>query len=291
MPRRATAVLAGLATLCVAAAGCDSDGSPGGPARLVIETRDPSPERVAISAPQSVDAGAVAIELRNRGDMLHDAQLLRVDGERTAADVVGVLESSDSAAKPAWLHPAGGVAATSPAETATVVQVLQPGTYYVADTQERTVPGGARRTNATKQGIVRLEVEGDADDDLPDTPATITASEYGYETDGIVAGVNRVTFRNAGEELHQAVAFPIDDGLTYREGRRRALAREADTGWVPVDAPHERATAVLEGGDEQIAELVFKPGRYVLLCFVSGRSGGTAQWRLGMSAELEVPRR
>ncbi|HEX2162284.1 MAG TPA: hypothetical protein VHF88_10750 [Thermoleophilaceae bacterium] len=270
---------------------CADGDSSGEPTRVVIEVRDPSPARVALSAPRSVPAGTVTIELRNRGDTHHDAQLFRVDNGRTSAEVVGVLESSDSASKPGWLHPAGGVAATSPGDTATVTQILAPGTYYVADTQERAMANEARRTNATKGGIVRFVVEGEADAELPKTAATITASDDGYKTDGIVAGPNRVTFRNAGKELHQAVALPIDEELGYREGRRRALARHDDTGWVPVDVRHERATAVLEDGGEQIVELTFDPGRYVLLCFVSPRAGGAAQWQLGMSSELEARRR
>jgi hypothetical protein len=169
--------------------------------------------------------------------------------------------------------------------------VLEAGTYVVADTQERVVPSGAHLTNATKRGVASFEVEGDGDGELPETPATIVAREHGYETDGIVAGANRVTFRNAGREFHQAVAFPIADDVAFGAGRRTVLEREAETGWVPIDVPHQRATTVVEGGREQVVEMTFDPGRYLLLCFVTPRDGGLPQWKLGMSSKLVVSRR
>lgn len=283
-------MLAALAASCSMAACGGGDDSPAAPASIVIETSDPGPFDVEMRAPDTVPAGPVEIELRNRGDILHDAQLFRVDGDRTAADVTSALEDSDNDPKPRWLHPAGGVAPVEPDETASVRQVLAPGVYYAADTQERTGPHGSGVTNAVKDGIARIEVTGDGDGALPETSATITAKEYGYDVDGIVAGANRVTFRNAGAQLHQAVALRVEDGVPYREGRRAAMARRGDTGWVPVDVPHDRATTVLEGGGEQITELTFEPGRYVVLCFVSDRAGGGPQWALGMWARLDVPR-
>jgi hypothetical protein len=206
------------------------DESPATPTKIAIEVTDRGPYEVVMRAPDAVAAGPVEIELRNRGDTLHDAQLLRVDGERTGADVVDFLEDADPTPKPRWLLPAGGVAPAAPGETATVTQVLEPGVYYVADTQERRDPSGGNLTNAAKDGIARIEVGGEGGGDLPDTAASITAREYGYDVEGIVAGTNRVTFRNAGRQFHQAVAFRLADDVPYREARRAVLNRRGDTG-------------------------------------------------------------
>jgi hypothetical protein len=287
-------VLVALVAAVCSAVGCGSNGAPATPTtptRVAIEVADSGPYDVAMRAPGAVAAGPVEVELRNRGDTLHDAQLFRVDGGRTGADIVGALEDADPSPKPRWLNPAGGVAPTAAGETATVTQILEPGVYYVADTQERDDPSGGNLTNAAKGGIARIEVGGEVGGDLPDTPASITAREYGYDVEGIVAGPNRVTFRNAGRQFHQAVAFRIGDDVSYREGRRAVLERRGYTGWVPVDVPHQRATTVLEGGREQVTELTFEPGRYVLLCFVSDRAGGAPQWAFGMSSGIEVPPR
>lgn len=288
MTWRVLGAFAVLATSCALAA-CGEDAGSSAPARLAIETSDPGPNEVSMRAPATVPAGPVVVELRNRGDTLHDAQLFRVDGDRTAADVVDVLENADNESKPGWLHPNGGVAPVQPGETAAVRQVLAPGVYYAADTQERPEPGIGNLINAAKDGIARIEVTGDGGGELPATPATIVAREYGFDVDGIVAGANRVTFRNAGRQFHQAAAFRIPDGPSYRAGRQAVLRREGRTGWVPVDAPHERATTVLEGGGEQVAELTFEPGRYLLLCFVADREGGGPHWTYGMTSRIDVP--
>ncbi|HEX2161330.1 MAG TPA: hypothetical protein VHF88_05855, partial [Thermoleophilaceae bacterium] len=126
------------------------------------------------------------------------------------------------------------------------------------------------------------------DRSLAATPATITAKEYGFRTSGIVPGRNRIAFRNTGSEFHQVVAFPIPRGRSFAAGRQAILDAHAETAWVPVDVPHERATTAIEGGGELVAELTFARGRHLLLCFVSDRAGGAAQWTLGMSAQLKV---
>jgi hypothetical protein len=286
--RRALAVVAVAVVACATAACGDSQ-----PGTLTIEVADHGPDRVSIQAPEQIEAGETEIELRNGGDMLHDAQLFRVEGRRRAADVASALESADAASKPRWLHPAGGVAATRPGETARATQILTPGVYYVADTQERVVPNGVHITNANKGGIARVETGGGetASERLPPTPATILAREYDFEATGIVAGANRVTFRNLGREAHQVTAFRIAPGKSFKAERQRILEEEGDTGWVPVDAPHERATAAVEGGGELAADMTFRAGRYLLLCFVSDRAGGSQHWRLGMESKLTVPPR
>lgn len=280
-----------MAVAVCATAGCGSNGTSSKPTKLVIEVTDRGPQDVSMRAPTEAPSGLVEIELRNRGDMLHDAQLFRVDGTRTGDDIVQVLEGPDSDPKPRWLHPTGGVAPTPPGETARVTQVLEPGTYYVTDTQERNIASGGKLINAAKDGIARIEVTGDGGGEPPETAATIVARDYGYDVEGVLSGAQRVTFRNAGRQFHQVVAFRIADGVTYREGRRAVLNRRRYTGWVPVDVQGKHATTVLEGGGEQVTQLTFEPGRYALLCFVSDRMGGGPQWAIGMSSRLDVPRR
>ena len=163
---------AALAATCLAAAlltACGSgDGGGGGGGRVVVETTDPSKDKVSMTAPSSVEAGLVRITLRNRGDTLHDAQLFRIDGEHTATDLnYGLLEKVDSAAKPKWAHPEGGVAPLRPGENATVTQVLEPGRYFIADTQERETAVGGKSVNAVKGGIAELEVTGEGGGELP----------------------------------------------------------------------------------------------------------------------------
>jgi hypothetical protein len=283
--------LRGLAVLIAIAASlplsaCGNDGDTG-PPKLAIEITDPTGEKAVMDAPESIGAGLVEIELENRGNTLHDAQLFRYEGERSAQDLIGELLSSlDVAPKPDWLSPVGGVARTSPGETVSVTQVLRPGNYFIADTQEK--PAGWPVSNASKGAISKLRVTGATDATLPPAPASIVAGDGGFRVKGIEAGTNRVRFENAGRELHQAVAFPIPEGIPFGEAKRRLIARKEELSWVPVFEPHGQATSVLDGGVAQITELELEPGRYALVCLVSDRSGGETHLTEGVATELNV---
>lgn len=258
------------------------------PARsLRIVATDPSRDKVELSAPTTADAGLTEIVLTNRGDVLHDAQLFKIDGDRTAKDLVNeLLEMADSAPKPKWAHPMGGVAALRPGETRGVVQVLAPGRYVIADTQERPTGKVFKSTNALKGGVVELDVTGDGGGTLPRSPggASVTATDEGFETEAVVSGVDRtVRFENAGKEWHQAVFFRVPTGESYEQAGQRLFDRRGDTGWVPVDVPAPRATAVFEGGGAQLVDLSLERGKYLIACFVSDRAGGPPHFATALS--------
>jgi len=263
------------------------DEAGGSPRSLEIVATDPSRDAVELRAPRTIEAGVTEIVLTNRGDALHDAQLLKVDGDRTAEDLVDdLLEAVDSVAKPGWAHPMGGVAALRPGESRAVVQVLEPGRYLIADTQERPTGKAFKATNALKGGIVELEVTGDGGGTLPRPPggASVTATDDGFETESVVAGVDRaVRFENAGKEWHQAVFFRVPKGESYEQAGRRLFDRRRDTGWVPVDVPAAQATAVLEGGGAQLVDLSLERGKYLIACFVSDRAGGASHFATTLS--------
>lgn len=286
---RQLVVLAAIAVACGASAcGSDDEGGSDRPVALVVETSDPSTNKVEIEAPASIEAGPVRLTLRNRGDTPHDAQLFKVDGRHDGADLVDdVLEAVDSQPKPAWMHPAGGVAPVRPGAQAAATQVLEAGTYYIADTQER--PDGRRRTNGAKGGIAKLEVTGEGGGELPRTPARITASGDGFKASGLEAGRNRVTFRNAGGELHQVVALPVDTrGKSLVAGAREAIRRRSGTAWVPVDVEGSRATTALDSGRALVSELTLERRPYVFVCFLSDRKGGPPHAYQGMASVLDL---
>lgn len=298
MGHKQLAVLAAIAAVCGASAcGSDGDGaegsdggggSGGAGGAVVVEATDPTTNKVEIEAPSSVEAGAVRITLENRGDTLHDAQLFKLDRGRTGADLLdGVLEGVDSAPKPRWMHPAGGVAPVRPGASATTTQVLEPGTYYIADTQERD--DGRRRTNAAKGGLAKLTVTGEAGGTLPKTSAVITATDdEAFRAQGLRAGRNRVTFRNASRELQQVVFLPVPDRGKLTPAARATLTSAQGTAWVPVDVEGTRATVALDTGREQVTELTLEPRRYVLASFVSKRAGGVPQAYQGMASVLDL---
>jgi uncharacterized cupredoxin-like copper-binding protein len=283
MNHRTGAALAvlGLA-LALPACGSDDEESSGGgssggstPAAFEVTVADAGKGQSTVKAPKTVKAGLVEVSVQNSGKRPHDAQIIGVDGDRTAEDVKKVIDA-EGGPLPQWLHGGGGVGTVAPGQSASATDLLEPGRYFVIDTD-----GG---------GSAEFEVTGEASDaQLPSTDATITANEYGFETTGLKTGKNEVTFENAGKELHHALAVPYAKGATLAQVRKFATSDEEPSGPPPVDFENAVGTTVLDGGRSQVTELEFKKkGKYALVCFIQDRKGGPPHVVKGMIAEVEV---
>ena len=281
MTHRTGAALAalGLALLLPACGSDDEESSGGGsgestPTAFKVTVSDAGKGKSTVEAPKTVKAGLVEVTVENTGKRPHDGQIIGVDGDQTADDVNKVI-SSEGGPLPQWLHGGGGVGTVAPGQSASATDVLEPGRYFVMDTD-----GG---------GSAEFEVTGEASDaQLPSTDATITAKEYGFETSGLKPGSNEITFDNAGEELHHALAVPFAKGATFAEVKKFATSDEEPSGPPPVDFENGVGTTVLDGGEQQVTELEFKKGKYALLCFIQDRKGGPPHVAKGMIQELTV---
>jgi len=285
--RSAAPVLAAVALL----AGCGGDD----------ESSDASAEPNAVSlsvsksgstyeltAPESLEAGLAEISLQvdTAASEQHDAQLVRVEGEHTLAEVLEVV-GAEGAPTPSWLFAAGGVRSTAGGKTGTVTQVLEPGTYYALDTGQGE--GDDAPSFAEQGATATFEVTGEAGDaELPEADATVTAEEYSFETEGLEPGVNRILFDNAGKELHHLIAFPYAEGATFEQVKEAFASDEAPQGPPPVDFERITSTTVLEGGTSQITELDLSAGKYAFVCFISDRAGGPPHVVKGMINEVVV---
>lgn len=283
---------AALAALAVAAAGCggDDDDTNG------EETVTPTPVAMtataegrgkAIEVPETVEAGLAEITLTNDDEVRREAQLIRVEGDETVEDVLEVVNEQGGPI-PDFMQDGGGVAPVDPGETATVLQVLQPGRYVVFDTGQPEEEEGP--DNATLGATAEFTVEGDAGDaSLPEADGgTITAVDYDFQAEGLRAGRNVVRFENTGEELHHAILFPINEGVPFEDVREAFSSEEGPDGPPPVDFAGEQGTTVIDGGVAQNVELELQAGRYAALCFIQDREGGPPHVAMGMIAELEV---
>ena len=128
--------------LALAAAGLTACGDDGGSAQtLTFNVAEKS-----ITGPTSADPGEAEITLTNDGKKEADLQLIRVEGQHSAAEVVQALDGViDGKAFPDWFFAGGGVGTTPAGESLTVTQVLEPGTYYAFNTgTERAARPGIR---------------------------------------------------------------------------------------------------------------------------------------------------
>ncbi len=230
----------------------------------------------AFTLPEEAETGEAEITLVNDADGPADLQLIRVEGEHSSEEVVEAFnEAGGGKPFPSWFFAAGGLGTTEAGEETTVTQVLRPGTYYALNTE------GPVDTK-TVEGI---EVEGDDSDASLEADATIKAHEYGFETDGIVAGENELVFENTGAQPHHVIALKMVGDSTIEDVK---TFFKTEGGKPPVEEGPPVGTAVIEGGESQLAELDFDPGRYALVCFITDRQGGPPHMIKGMVEELDV---
>jgi hypothetical protein len=278
------------ATGLLAACGDDKksgDSGDSSPTKVALQIKDAGGGKFTLTAPKTVDAGLSEITLTTpAGDASHDAQLIRVEGDHSVEETVKII-NQESAPIPAWLIPAGGPGATPGGKTATVTQNLVPGKYYVIDTNE---PEGDNVKSYGEDGTVaEFEVTGDAGDAaLPKTDATITAKDFSFETSGLKAGTNRLTFTNTGKEIHHVIVAPFAKGATFDQVKKAFTQQGEPSGPPPVDFSRLTNTAAIDAGGSQVTDIDLKPGKYALLCFISDRTGGPPHVAKGMIVETTV---
>jgi hypothetical protein len=291
-PPLVRAILAATVALTITACGSDDESSSSSkPQNLAVEVTGQGQGKFSLEAPESVEAGVVEISLETPGDQTsqdaqtsHDAQLVRVEGDHSVDEVLEFI-AKEGAPTPDWLFAAGGVGPTATGATAT--QQLTPGKYFILDTGEPE--GDDVKSYAEEGATAALEVTGEATDaELPSADAKITATEYSFTADGLKAGKNEVEFDNAGKDLHHVIAFPYAEGADFAAVKKVFSEMGEPSGPPPLDFEGITASAVLEGGTKQVAELDLKRGRYALVCFVSDRKGGPPHVAKGMITEAVV---
>jgi hypothetical protein len=272
------ALLVGTAALLIGGCGDDDDDGAGEGAQPVrISVKDGEDPTVST---EQIEAGLAEITLETQGKKRHDAQLFRVVGDHPPAEVIetvtGVVRGDPL---PGWLFAGGGVGPIPGGQSQTVTQVLEPGTYYVADIEGSVGP-------PTPKTVARFEVSGDTGDaELPEEETTVEAFDYGFRAEGLETGRSPILFENAGEEPHHIIAAPIVAGKTIADVRKFV---RSERGKPPIDARGSVTTAVLEGGTSQIVSLRLQSGDYALLCFISDREGGPPHALKGMISPASV---
>lgn len=236
-------------------------------------------QETKISGPQSAETGLAEITLENETKGEGDMQLIRVEGDHSAEEVVEGLEKAmKGQAFPEWFFAGGGIGAIPGGESATVTQVLAPGTYYAANTEGEGPPEA--------DALAAVEVSGEESDaEIGDGDGTVTAVDYDFEAEELPSGEIEVDFVNDGEEPHHLIAAPLKDDATAADVER---AIKTEKGEPPIEEEGIASTAVIEGGEDQLVTLDLEPGRYALLCFISDRQGGPPHALKGMVTEVEV---
>lgn len=269
-----------------AAAGCGDDGQSAGdaatPAAVTLRAQTSlKGEAITLEAPKTVAAGAVTLALGNSAKAPIGVEIVRVDGNQTAAQVLKQI-NRPMGPIPAWIHGSGGAGVAAPGGTVSGTQVLQPGTHYLV---------AERDDDEGEPLAAKLEVTGAVPDGaaLPASSGRIVADEYTFRTSGLKAGRNTIAFDNEGSELHHALAFPIAKGAKLSSVSAFFKSGGESKGPPPVEFEGGFGTPVLDGGGQQTVELELKSGRYALVCFLPNRAGSPPHVALGMLTEVTIP--
>ena len=242
-------------------------------------------DKVSLKLTGSPKAGPATITFKNEGKSPHEAQLIRVEGNRSEKEMLKALEEAGSGKPiPEWFRAGGGAGTTQPGKSTSVDVELVPGTYYALDTE--TPEGEGEGAPAfTRGGITSFKVSGGAYGDLPSAPATVSAKEYSFDASGLKAGKNQIAFENIGAEPHHIVATPMTPGATIADVRKFF---KTEKGKPPIAFEETQSTSVIDGGTTENVELELKSGKYALLCFISDRAGGPPHAAKGMISEATV---
>lgn len=229
------------------------------------------------SGPESAETGEVEITFANETKDEAELQLLRVEGNHSAEEVVeGLEDASNGKPFPDWFFAGGGVSTLKGGQSGTVTQVLYPGTYYAVNTEEDKLDPAQ---------LLAIEVTGDEPDEELEADATVEAAEYSFAADGLTAGENEIAFDNVGAQPHHLLIAPLKGDLTAEEIE---TSFKEEKGPPPFDEKELQGTAVIEGGESQLVEMDLDPGRYVMLCFISDRQGGPPHALKGMIDVVEI---
>jgi hypothetical protein len=263
------------------------DGNLGVARPFDVELREPAPGEVHVSLPSSVGAGLVSFRLKNSGTTAHDAQLIRVTGDRDREDVIRFFRSlsEPNARIPSWVRGGGGARAIPPGDTVRVEQRLTEGDWFLVD-PDFLEQGGV---------VPFIVTSGGSPAKLPDTESRIIARDFSFTPRQLRPGGRTVRFENRGREMHEVVALPVVAGRTFEDVKAYLSsppplpgAAATSTNVAPVDRANAVALPLIDRGVSLVTDLRLSSGTWVLACFVRDRAGGPPHIAKGMLAEIKV---
>jgi hypothetical protein len=236
--------------------------------------------------PKSAEGGLVEVTLKNEGKAPHGVEFIRYTGNRSLAEVLKQL-GGESEKIPSWVKLQGGIGSVPGGQVGSATVNLPAGNYVLADLASFAEPSGEGGPPAT----AGMELTGGESDELPDTEATVTATNpakdrYKWEFSGLKTGKNEVTFNSKGKEaVHLILAVPLKGKVPPLSQIKKALGKEGGPPPPYVEPKGIQSTAVLDGGLSQTTTLELKtPGKYLFFCPLTDRDGGKPHFEEGLLA-------
>ena len=271
-----------LTALGLTACGDDSTSS-SEPTTLNVTASEPSQGKYSFDVPAELTGGTVTITLKNTGAEQHEFGLVRVKDGTTADQVAkDLLASEDSPIPDYVLGAPGGSGGVAPGATGTSTISLEKGTYVYFCTF-----GDPSHYTAGMLGEFTVKDIGSTAP-LPTTSASVNASEYKFDVQGLKAGDNTFDFANKGEQFHHLIAVPLAQGATLDDVNEFLQSNGESDAAPPIDFEKEQDVAVTGPGQAQVVSFKLEKGSYVFLCFLTDRAGGESHFTKGMLQQVDI---
>ena len=235
----------------------------------------------AFDAPDTVAAGLTTLRLVNQGPELHHVQLLRLDGDKTMADLFAAFKAGGP--PPRWAVDVGGPNTPVPGGESQATLDLAPGRYVIAC----FIPSADKAPHIAK-GMARELVVAGPRRATPArgaaAPATITLDDYRFTLSRpLVAGKQTVRVRNAAAQSHEVLFVQLAPGKTPAD----VVAWVDKPVGPPPGKPMGGTTGIAQRGWNDVA-LDLTPGEYALICFIPDAKDGKPHFMHGMMTQLRV---
>lgn len=234
------------------------------------------------TGPERIPAGVTTMQIVNRGQDLHQIQLLKLLQGKTAEDFRAAIAAQPGRI-PGWVKFVGGPNAVVPGGDAVAMMPLAEGEYLLICLipNEEGIPHlalGMQKALSVRGGKpVAVSV--------PKADVTITQEDFGFGlSHSITAGIHTLRVLNHGTQPHEVVVVRLAPGATASDF---AAAAEPRTSTPPPGAPIGGVVGIERGGDAYFTAQ-FEPGRYGLICFFPDRATGAPHFAKGMTLDFTV---
>jgi len=267
----------GGATVAAADSSSRADSSTAGtPATVVVTAAD-----YRFSAPSTVPAGLVSIDLVNHGKEMHQAQIVKLEDGKTIADLEKALSSQGP--PPSWIKFVGGANGVAPGGEAHAASVLTPGNYAFLC----FIPSPDGKMHAAKGMVQPFTVAGGASAGASEAPhgdVTMKLTDYNFTlSKPLTPGKHTILVENAGPQPHEVVLLKLAPGKKAED-----FGKWAETMKGPPPAQPLGGVTFLDKGAQGSFTADLTAGDYGLICFVPDAKDGKPHFVHGMIKTIKV---
>jgi hypothetical protein len=234
------------------------------------------------TGPDRIPAGITTVQVINRGQDLHQIQLIRLPQGKTAADFRTAVAAAPGSF-PAWAKFVGGPNAVVPGGQSEATMNLVEGDYLLICIipNKDGVPHvalGMEKPLAVRGGKISTVSE-------PKAALTITQADFRFVlSQPVTAGSHMIRVNNEGTQPHEVVLVKLVPGVSAKDF---AAAAEQGGSGLPPGQPIGGVVG-LERGDHAFFRARFEPGRYGLVCFFPDPVTGKPHFAQGMTVDFDV---